>query len=420
MKRRTWIGVTLGAVAIAGGLTWAFRPQAMAVDVTVAQVRDFRQWLVVDGMTRYDQRFIVGAPVQGVWEPRPLQEGDALDAGAVIGQMRPLVATLRDQRTRQELMAHRAASQARWEQAQAQFQAVQAQRGQAEAQWRRDEALAGTGFLSPAQLDLTRLALRRTSAEETSARQATQAAWEDLRQAEATLQSVATLADPQKAGALTAEALPVRLPQGAVILRVHQRSAMPVTPGLPLLEMGVPASVEVVADILTDDALALRQGLNARVGLLQPSLSADRASDWPAMLTRVEPSARTQVSALGVEEQRVTIHLRLKDATPALGDGWRVTVRLLTREAAQVLTVDSSAVFPMPSDPAGVPSTSDDAPRSWAVMRIEQGVARLRPVKVQARQADLAWISEGLQSGDRLVSFPPASLKPGDRVRERP
>jgi HlyD family secretion protein len=427
MKRQTWIWGGLVTLGVATGLGWAFRPQTIGVDLAVVQHRDFRQWLVVDGTTHYEQRQTVGAPVQGIWSPASLREGDALAKGAVIGQMRPL-ATLRDARTRQELTARSAATQARWAQAQAQWAAVQAQRRQAEQQLQRDEALARTGFISPAQLDLTRLALGRGQAEEEAARSAVQAAREDWRQAQAALQALPVSTEPQadsRAARFPAEETSVvRVPQDSIILRVHQSSPLAVAAGVPLIEVGVPASVEVVAEVLTDDALALRPGLRARVGLLQASRLDGRLEEWSATLTRVEPSARTQVSALGVEEQRVTVHLRLDDGFPSLGDGWRVNVRLLLREAEGALTVDSSAVFPWPTpskspEPDGNGSTALSA-RKWAVMRVEKGVAHLREVQLQARQSEWAWLSSGLQTGDRVVSFPPAGLKDGDRVQARP
>src|SRR5690606_3894115 len=126
----------------------------------------------------------------------------------------------------------------------------------------------------------------------------------------------------------------------------------------------------------------------------------------------VEPGAFTKVSALGVEEQRVRVLIDLTTAYErwqALGDGYRVGVRLVVRHEENVLRVPVSAVFPRELD----------GKREMAVFVIESGRARVMPVEVGDRNGVHAWIRQGLEEGARVVVYPPSSVKDGVRVSVR-
>jgi HlyD family secretion protein len=130
---------------------------------------------------------------------------------------------------------------------------------------------------------------------------------------------------------------------------------------------------------------------------------------------RVEPAAFTKVSALGVEEQRVNVLIDLKSPAAewaALGDGFRVGVRIITRSEPNALRVPVSAVFPLPQGATGAPGGS-------AVFVMDAGRARLRPVTVDARNGSHAWIKDGLSQGTQVIVYPPAMVSDGARVKPR-
>ena len=56
----------------------------------------------------------------------------------------------------------------------------------------------------------------------------------------------------------------------------------------------------------------------------------------------VEPSARTRISALGVEEQRLTVVIDLLDAPATLGDGYRLDASIVVWQRDKVLAVPAS------------------------------------------------------------------------------
>jgi hypothetical protein len=101
---------------------------------------------------------------------------------------------------------------------------------------------------------------------------------------------------------------------------------------------------------------------------------AHRALGRPGVLQgrvrRVEPAAFTKVSALGVEEQRVNVLIDLTsppEQWQALGDGYRVGVRIVTRSSTRCCGAGER----------GVPGARGRTGRGMAVFVLDGGRARL-------------------------------------------
>jgi HlyD family secretion protein len=183
------------------------------------------------------------------------------------------------------------------------------------------------------------------------------------------------------------------------VLRLLQESEAVVPAGSAILEIGDTADLEVVAEFLSEDAVRMRPGAAAFI----EAWGGDEAI--PARVSRIEPNAHTKVSALGVEEQRVNVILRLDDPARALplGHGFRVDARVVLSEAADVLRVPVDALI-------------RDGER-WSVFRIDNGRAQLAAVEVGEGGDRHRIILRGLEEGDRVVIFPSEALRDGDRVR---
>ncbi|MNV50029.1 Multidrug resistance protein MdtN [compost metagenome] len=283
---------------------------------------------------------------------------------------------------------------------------------QARNDLRRSEQLAQQGFVAPTRLDTERLALQAAEKDTDAAVQDQQVARADLAQARAALDVV------QRPGSAPAgKAFEVLAPAAGRVLRVAQVSEGVVALGTVLVEVGDTAQLEVVAPLLSTDALQVRPGSPVRIerwggpGVLQGRVRS------------VEPAAFTKVSALGVEEQRVNVLIDLTSPPAqwaALGDGYRVVARVLTREAQDVTLVPVSALFPLPvSDGAASTPMADAAAPRMAVFVVEGGRARRTPVALEARGSTHAWVKEGLQAGVQVVVYPPAALADGARVKVR-
>ena len=115
-----------------------------------------------------------------------------------------------------------------------------------------------------------------------------------------------------------------------------------------------------------------------------------------------------KVSALGVEEQRVNVLIDFVDlpaAAHALGDAYRVEVRVVIWREESVLKVPVGTLF--------------RRGEGWAVFRVEENIVRLQPVRLGERNDVEGQILDGLSEGQTLVLHPPDTLKDGTRVRER-
>jgi HlyD family secretion protein len=178
---------------------------------------------------------------------------------------------------------------------------------------------------------------------------------------------------------------------------VHEESERIVLAGTALLELGNPADLEIVADVLSADAVRIQPGADMDV----EEWGGDRT--LRARVRRVEPSGFTKVSALGVEEQRVNVIGDFVDPPARLGDGFRVEVRIVVWEAPDVVRVPGSALF----------RRGD----GWAVFVADGGRARIRDVDVGHRGAFEAEIRAGLEPGERVVLHPSDRVSDGARVR---
>jgi HlyD family secretion protein len=207
---------------------------------------------------------------------------------------------------------------------------------------------------------------------------------------------------PAGSAVATGRPLSVRAPVSGTVLRVPLQSEATVAAGTALLDIGDPQRMEIVAELLTTDAVNAKPGARA---------SIERWGGPPleARVRRVEPAGFTKVSALGIEEQRVNVLLDLTSppaAWLAMGDGFRVTVRVITASAEDALTVPVGALFP-------------HADGGMAVYLLDGNRARLQPVELVARNGSAGWVRNGLKAGQRVIVYPPPGVADGRRVRVR-
>ena len=395
-KRMLYIGAA--SAAIVAVLAWAFAPRPVEVEVSAASVGRFERTIDEDGRTRLRDRYVVSAPLAGHLSRITLREGDTLAADAPIATLTPALSPMLDERTVRELRARVDAAQAMVKRAGARIGLAQVSREQARNEVRRSEELAAQGYVSATKLETDRLALRAAQKEYEAAEEDHHVAEYDLAQARAALEAI------RQPGTGAARAFVVRSPIAGTVLRVNQTSEAMVGLGAPLVEVGDTRRLEVLAELLTSDALQTPPGTSVRIerwggeGVLE------------GRVRLVEPSAFTKVSALGVEEQRVNVLIDITSPAEqwqALGDGFRVSVSLVVQNVDRALRVPVSAVFPQPAQ-AGM-----------AVFTIDGGRARLVPVEVGARNGVEAWIKSGLAAGTQVIVYPPSSVTEGVRVKAR-
>jgi len=281
-----------------------------------------------------------------------------------------------------------------------------AQTALAQATLEADRAgkLAQENFIAPAARDQSVLA-RQAAQQALLAAQAEQG-MADYAAAEA--RAALARAEPVTAGHAGSR-WDIKSPVNGQVLKLYQDSAVTVTAGQPLLELGDTAAMEAVIDVLSGEVTRIQPG--AAVRLLLGGGAAARAGT----VTRVEPVAFTKVSALGIEEQRVNVIVDLAPATagtsPAdaqtstaqLGDGYRVDAHITLSSQPNALLLPTAALV-------------RDGPH-WRVFVVTDGHARARPVQLQDRNADVAWLKDGLREGEQVVLYPGSMVADGQAVR---
>jgi HlyD family secretion protein len=382
--RRGLLGVVLLGAAV--GIVLALRPRPVPVDVAPAARGALIVAIEETGITRVKDRYVVSAPVSGTMSRQLLEPGDQVAEGQTVAELAPLPAPLLDARTRSEAQAKLSAAVS----ALGQAEALQGRAAAAEALGRdelaRARSLAAGGSVPAQQLERAEFESRMRAEELSSAAFGVKVASEQVRVARAALAAE---------GALRGRHVDVLAPASGRVLRVLQRSQGVVQAGAALLEVGSPEALELVIDLLSTDAVRVAPGTPVTI----QGWGGDRA--LAARVRRVEPSAFTKLSALGVEEQRVNIVAAFTDGREhwaVLGDGFRIEARLVLWRGDDVLKVPHGAVF----------RRGD----GWAVFRVASGRARLTPVQVGHRGDAEVEVLSGLDPGVAVV------VHPGDRVKD--
>jgi HlyD family secretion protein len=341
-------------------------------------------------------RFIVSAPVAGRVLRIELEPGDRVSRGQVVARVRAEAPPLLDERTRAEAEAGVESARAALGRARAEEQRTKATLAQAQRDLARTRDLVAGGAVAKQEAEIHEADVRVAEETVNAAAFAVRAAMSELQRASARL-APSTLEAP------TGRVVSVTAPVEGVVLKRLRESETVVPAGEPLMELGDPGGLEIVADLLSTDAVRVKVGARAFV----EQWGGDKRLE--ARVRRIEPAGFMKVSALGVEEQRVNVVLDFVESSPgaraALGDGYRVEVGVVIWESQNVLKVPTSALFRHDGQ--------------WAVYRFESGRARRTLVELGHQTGQYAEVLAGLGEDARVILHPGDTLVDGARVRER-
>lgn len=387
------------ATVLIVALLYAFRAEPELVDIALVARGPLVVTVDDEGETRVHDIFTVSAPIAGRVQRTPLHVGDAVEAGkTVVARIEPADPSLLDPRARAEAEAAVRAAEAAAGYARAERERSVAEEDFAAAEVRRMRELHTKGVASEQSIDEAERAHRTALAAVNASDAAIKMREHELARARAALMTPTT-----HAGAGTACAcVDLHAPISGQVLTIAEKSEAVVQTGTPLLEIGDPALLEIVADYLSNEAVSLRNGQRAII-------DGWGGAPLNAVVQRVEPSAFTKVSALGIEEQRVNVILNLTDphdVWPTLGHGYRVDVRVIVWQSDAVDIVPLTALF----------RHAD----GWAVFVADAGRARLRPVVMGHRAGLQVEIVNGLAPGEQVVVNPSERLEDGTRIAARP
>ena len=394
---RRWISWSAAGAIVVTALVWLLWPRPAPADFAPVTRGPLVATLDEEGETRVRDRFVISAPVSGRLLRIGLEPGDPVVAGeTVVAVLQPGDPVLLDPRSRAEAEEQVRSARAELERTRHELARVEADLAFARKEGDRARKLAAQGYLADEQLEFAEL-------EETRAAEAIAAANHAVEGATHRLASTrARLLDTAVSGHSGDDPVDIRAPADGVVLRRIRESEAVVPAGTTLLEIGDPADIEIVADFLSTDAVAIRSG--ARVLI-------ERWGGEGALVghvRRVEPSGFTKVSALGVEEKRVNVIIDLDtppDGRSGLADGFRVETRVIVWEDDDVVRAPSAALF----------RRGD----GWAAFVVEGGRAKARAVEIGPRTPNLVAVVGGLDEGDVVVVHPADDLSDGARVAAR-
>jgi HlyD family secretion protein len=382
-------------LALAAGAIVVLRPRPLDVEVANVVRAPLEQKVVDEGRARVRERYTVSAPVTGTLARIDLHEGDTVEPGDVLACLLPLASPLRDPESRRAAELRVASTVDAFEQAKATVARAQAMSEKASTDLAREELLAKQGAAPATQLDSARVDARTRASELASAKFAAKVAEHEIAQARAALARF-------RPGDGRSEEFEITSPVHGQVLHIVHKSEGVVTAGTALLEVGDRQALEVVADVLSQDAVGIKPGMAARI----VHWGGDAALS--AKVRRVEPAAFTKTSALGVDEQRVNVILDI-DAPPdewrSLGDGFAVEIEITVWSKPDVIQVPTSALFR-----EGV---------AWAVFVVESGRAKTRRVEPGHRGPLQTEILEGLRPGETVIIHPGAAIRDGASVVHR-
>jgi len=311
--------------------------------------------------------------------------------------MQPVTPAFHDASTHEQLLAAAAAADAAEKLAEAEVRRIAAALDFARKELDRAQALARTDTIAVRTLDKARF-----DAEANAAALASAKAQLDVRRSERA-SVAARLIDPSSVPAQSDAAccIQIRSPVAGRVLRILQESETIVQAGAPLIEIGDPRDLEVVAELLSTDAVQIKTGSPVRI---------DGWGGAPVQgrVTRVDPAGFVKVSALGIEEQRVRTWIDFTDPPERwsqLGHDYRVIVHVSIWQGDNVLTAPAGAFFRKGND--------------WAVFTIRDGRARTALVTLGQRNNQTAQIVSGLSEGDKVVLHPSDRISDGVAVAQR-
>lgn len=372
--------VVVAALALLGVMTWSFQPRPIPVEVVTIDQGIVRTTLIDEARTRMHETYVVSAPINGELVRVTVEPGDAVKQGDPLARLSRNRPGFVDPRTDASTQSSIAAAQSR-------LRAATAAREYAALELDRAQKLADSKLIATTTLDSARTRLRTANAEEAAAKA-------ELSRARSALLPAET--------ENSATQIALVAPASGYILEVRQESATAVQAGTPIIVLGDPSRIDIVAEFLSQDALRIEAGDTALIENWSTGESASRSIR--AIVERVEPTARTKISALGIEEQRTRVILRFDEKVPdeLRAHQYRVDARVILDQVDKVIRVPPGALF----------RDGDD----WGVFIVRDKRARVQRVELGARGDDFTEIKNGLRVGDKVVVFPSRELSDGARV----
>lgn len=394
------IVIRLALVLIAGVLIYlALRPQPVLVDTALVQEGSMRVDIRDEARWQVRELYVVSAPSNGQLLRVHVDPGDVVAQGDPLAWLAPSSPDMLNVRSRSQAQARVRNAEAALALAEARFAQTTAELTHARAHEKRAIETARKGSL--AEADLEHAQFERRSAETAVA---TAAAAIDMAKAE--LDNARALLLPFESASQEAPptgVIAIPAPIDGQVLRVLVESSQSVSAGTPILEFGDPAQMEVVAELLSSDAVRIRAGASVQLDDTFSGSSNDARAPILGTVERIEPYGFTNISALGVEEQRVRVHIQAEQQPRIVGHGYRTWASITTWQKDSVLQVPLGALF--------------RENNRWNTYVITNQRAYKQPLTIGNQNDQFAEVLSGLAPGATVIMHPSEGITDGIRVQ---
>jgi HlyD family secretion protein len=421
-RRTIIVGVVIAAIVIAIGMLWS---EAPVVETAVVSKRNIREFISEDAKTRLSNMYTVDMPVSGTLERITLEEGDAVTNGQIVAHVDPFDLEQAVARTEAEIRQLQAQIEgvgttkpkpedidaARTQVKQAADAQSMAAKGleigrinleNAKTEFERYKKLLEQKAVSRSAYDEADRVFRAGQEEAQRLESALQAAKSAHATAEFQLQSLVASIDDndfmRKAHEASIQGLQAMLagtkdklsktniasPIDGVVLEKLVDSRRVLLEGTPVLTIGNPDDIEIEVDLLSEDVPRVPAAAAVEV-LTQVEGEAPISGE----VKRIYPSGFKKISSLGIEQQRVKVIVSFDNSVAKLRPGSSVDVRIITSEAADVLSVPDMALFREGG--------------AWNVFEVRGGRVYKTAVTPGVRNDQWAEIREGLNAGTVVV-----------------
>jgi len=375
-KQKTWIIWAGVVVVLVSVLALLMRPTAVSVVAAAVARGSLSVTVEEQGRTRARHRYTVASPITGRLMRTTIHVGQRVLQGDALVRIAP---PPEDPRAEATARADLAAALAHHRETEAQLSEMRGSSDRARSEMVRRMELYNKQLISIESRD--------------QYVQSFEAAKSRLASAQASMAAAQAQVDSARSRLLgtdgtqtDANTIVVRAPVSGQVLRIHEESERVIQAGTTLFELSADNSLELVIDVLTQDAFSIEPGDAIKV-------TGYGASDTLKGIVRyVEPQAFTKVSTLGVEEQRVNVIGELIDKPADLGADYRIDAAIVTWSSDDVLLIPTSALF------------RRDA--RWYSFVIVAGKAQLREVTIGQRNAQLAELLSGVAEGESVILYP--------------
>lgn len=396
-RKSLWRKILVGTfgIALAVFIITGLLPKPIEVETGFVTRGPLTVSVLEEGKTRIRSRYVVSPPVAGYLRRVPVRAGDRIEGGkTLLAVIQASPSSFLDPRAKAQAEAAVHSAEATQMQRNELVQSSTSELDLARKELVRAEQLRKKGAIAIKEYDTAANRADMLENQLGSARFALKVAEFELEQAKAAL--VQVTGDSPESG----QPIDIHAPVSGFVLNVFEESARPVTPGLPIMEVGDPRDLEAEIELLSSDAVNVRPGADVSI---EQWGGGDPLRGKVAL---VEPGAFLKVSALGVEEQRVKVRVNFTDLPDGLlGDRYRVEARIVTWTGDNVLQVPTGALFRRGNE--------------WMTFAVEGGRAKLTKVGVAHTNGISAEVTSGLTEGQKVVLHPPDTVRDGVAVKPR-